>query len=679
MESEEEVEEEEQTEECEEKPTKAGQKTPKRAPPKRGSATGKRQTKAGNRKRNASEPSDPNDPFNFDAKKDEHPELFKSVHVERQSYGNIKFFKSPNAGSASKYASMEKNATERRSLIPETSPTSAANTPGSSKTSRTPASTKKSPVRRGRISLKGITNHANANETVDFEDDGEKDVEEPKKPKTPKADTTAVAKPPKIQEEAPKLSAEEQVAADDESNAHFPKGARVYAIWGKEYYSAICDDSDGLGRYKVFYTEDQSIRNIPRAGVIPLYMVKEGSDVSVLGEKDEDGERAIYGGKVLEIPSIKNTEEWHRGLYKIEVQNEEHPEPESREIEWFDIYFTEPQYKQIIKTIKNPTVVDAENVIESGRRTRRSTAAVTAASAATTTSSSTTTPSATPKPRGKPGPKPKGIPKATPTPKKVEKAKEASPEVEAEDTSKEEESGSETNKNPSKFFDKLQFILTSANRQTGPPPFTKKEVRKQIESRGGNVVETFESMNPELTTYLIADTFYRTHKYLTALSLSVPTVSFKWIEKCVEENKLADYNDFMLDAGESETTKEVYKWKPLKGKILVGKKVAVYSRRGAPATNNGIDFCQIWGPIVVNLGAELVKYPTETEKAVEFFKNKDTTDYFIADDGTPQELINSVSEGSGIPVTSEWIIQTIITGILATTSGNESYILPTTN
>lgn len=53
----------------------------------------------------------------------------------------------------------------------------------------------------------------------------------------------------------------------------------------------------------------------------------------------------------------------------------------------------------------------------------------------------------------------------------------------------------------------------------------------------------------------------------------------------------------------------------------------------------------------------------------------DTTNYFIADDGTPQELINAVTEGGGVPVTSEWIIQSIITGILATTSGNESYIL----
>uniref|UniRef100_A0A914YQF2 BRCT domain-containing protein n=1 Tax=Panagrolaimus superbus TaxID=310955 RepID=A0A914YQF2_9BILA len=657
-EDEEEGEENEEEEEEEEKNPAKGQKTPKRAPPKRGSATGKRVTKS--RKRNASEPSDPNDPFNFDAKKDEHPELFKSVHVERKPYGNIKFFKSSTTGSPSKYASMEKNATERRSLIPEPS---AADTPGSSKT-RTPSSTKKTPAKRGKAAA-AVKAEENANETEEFKDEK---VEEggSKKPKTLKADTSAVAKPPKIVAIAPKLSAEDQVTADDESNAHVPKGARVFAIWGKEYYSAICDDSDGLGRYKVFYTEDQSVRSIPRAGVIPLYLVKEGSQVSVLGEKDEDGERAIYEGKVIAIPSIKDTQEWHRGLYKIEVTNDDHPESESREIEWFDIYFTEAQYKKIIKTVKNPTAVDQENVIESGRRTRRSTAVATAASAATTPS---TTPSATPKTRGKPGPKPKGTPKAA---QKV--AEVASPEAEAE--KKEDESDSETSKDPSKFFDKLQFILTSANRESGPPPFTKKEVRKQIESRGGNVVETFESMNPDLTTYLIADTFYRTHKYLTALSLSVPTVSFKWINKCVEENKLVDYNDFMLDAGESETTGEVYKWQSLKGKILGGKKVAVYSKRGTAPTNNGIDFCQIWSPIVVNLGGELIDgYPSEIEKAAEFFKNKNTTDYFIADDATPQELINAVTEGNGVPVSSEWIIQTIITGVVAATSGNESYVL----
>lgn len=246
---------------------------------------------------------------------------------------------------------MEKNATERKSLIPESS---AANTPGSSK-SRTPSSTKKTLVKRGKLLLKGNVDH-NATENVDF--DEEKD-ESPKKPKTPKPDTS---KPPKTQEEAPKLSAEEQIVADDESNAHYPKGARVFGIWGKEFYSAITDDLDGLGRYKVFYTEDQSVRVIPKAGVIPLYTIKKGSQVSVLGEKYEveegNFEREIYEGKVLEIPSIKDAKEWHRGLYKIEVQNEEHPEPEPREIEWFDIYFTEPQYKQMVKTVKNPTAVD---------------------------------------------------------------------------------------------------------------------------------------------------------------------------------------------------------------------------------------------------------------------------------------------------------------------------------
>uniref|UniRef100_A0A914YVA9 Uncharacterized protein n=1 Tax=Panagrolaimus superbus TaxID=310955 RepID=A0A914YVA9_9BILA len=93
--------------------------------------------------------------------------------------------------------------------------------------------------------------------------------------------------------------------------------------------------------------------------------------------------------------------------------------------------------------------------------------------------------------------------------------------------------------------------------------------------------------------------------------------------------------------------------------------------------NTPVDFRQIWGPMIVNLGGELVdNYPSEHEKAIEFFKTKNTTDYFVADDGaTPQDLINAVIEGGAIAVTSEWVIQTVITGLLATTSGDESYML----
>lgn len=159
----------------------------------------------------------------------------------------------------------------------------------------------------------------------------------------------------KVEDEIPVLNAEEQAAADDRLHSIYQRGARVFAIYGKDYYPAIVDGTDGLGRYKIFFTEDLSTRTIPRDGVFPLHYVKENFDVTVIGESDEHNERAIYQGKILSIPSITNIEEWHRGIFNIEVQNEEHPESESREIKWVDIYFSEAQYKTSIKSAKRFT------------------------------------------------------------------------------------------------------------------------------------------------------------------------------------------------------------------------------------------------------------------------------------------------------------------------------------
>lgn len=413
----------------------------------------------------------------------------------------------------------------------------------------------------------------------------------------------------------PVLTAEEQHKADSDKQVQYPAGARVFVIWAnKEYYSAVVADRDGFGRYKVYFTEDHSDRKIPADGVVPLYLIQVGTEVNVLGEKDDDGDNVVYQGKVLGIPSIENPEEWFKGVYSIEVSSEEHPEPETRDVNWFDICLTEAQYKQIKKTKRNPTELGKENIIdaEEGRRTRRSRASgvvppTTPTPKAKATPKKKVTPKAeepekeeeepepepekpkeTPKAKAKPAPKPKATPKAKATPRSARKKAQKEEEEEAEEQDvemkeeqadnveaaaeteepKEEENvetaeaheeshKDEEQKNgvhsngdleeenkpngnhdkiedePLPIFEGMYFILTSANRQTGPPPFTKKDVRKAIEHRAGNVIESFEGIKDDDKVYLIADTYYRTHKYLTALSLSIPTVSFKWIEESV--------------------------------------------------------------------------------------------------------------------------------------------------
>lgn len=53
-------------------------------------------------------------------------------------------------------------------------------------------------------------------------------------------------------------------------------------------------------------------------------------------------------------------------------------------------------------------------------------------------------------------------------------------------------------------------------------------------------------------TCLIADKHSRKAKFMQALALSLPCISGKWIETCVEENKIVDWEPYLLAAGESD-------------------------------------------------------------------------------------------------------------------------------
>ncbi len=92
-----------------------------------------------------------------------------------------------------------------------------------------------------------------------------------------------------------------------------------------------------------------------------------------------------------------------------------------------------------------------------------------------------------------------------------------------------------------------------------------------------------------------------------------------WINSCVDARRLIDHTPFMLAAGESILDSAVvYPWKPLKGSLLRDKRVWVHSRftmhpqpaggangSGQPQAQQ-LGFIDIWSPIVVNLGGELI-------------------------------------------------------------------------
>ncbi|KAL3098812.1 hypothetical protein niasHT_024566 [Heterodera trifolii] len=227
------------------------------------------------------------------------------------------------------------------------------------------------------------------------------------------------------------------------------------------------------------------------------------------------------------------------------------------------------------------------------------------------------------------------------------------------------------------IFSGLKFVLTSATRPNKKvTDFNKRDYRKKIEERGGRIIEDFtHPLASDETAYLIADTYYRTHKYLSALSLSIPCVSYKWIQQCVAEKQLTDHKPFLLPAGESSLdTKQQFEWRPLKGVLMKGKRVLIWSS-SAESDPGIVSFAEIWTPILQNLGATLVgigpgepfasKSSANLEEKMEFCsKIEPHVDVLLAETDCQAEVAKLVEERGGLAVSSEWVIQAIVTGSL---------------
>uniref|UniRef100_A0A915PWG0 BRCT domain-containing protein n=1 Tax=Setaria digitata TaxID=48799 RepID=A0A915PWG0_9BILA len=160
-------------------------------------------------------------------------------------------------------------------------------------------------------------------------------------------------------------------------------------------------------------------------------------------------------------------------------------------------------------------------------------------------------------------------------------------------------------KGMAKIFNGITFVVTSALRKNreGEQGFSKKEIRCMIENGGGKVIDDVMKLPQGKPIYLIADTHYRTHKYLTALARSIPCVSNQWISDCAKENKLLDHMKYMLPAGVSLLTGDMKPWHSNNGTLLSGKRVFIFSNNVFYDMPN---FSQIWTPIINHMGGTVV-------------------------------------------------------------------------
>ncbi|PAV81355.1 hypothetical protein WR25_09337 [Diploscapter pachys] len=635
------------------------------------------------------------DPYSLDQAFDQHPEMLKNIHFDVKSFNEVKYSKVGNKSSedsVSKYQQTEKTAEQRVAtlgdLIPKARQSASLSdlTPGRRKSTITPSPRKSASAKQ-------------ADSSMDDDEDAQ-----PKRGRKKKAgeelesSSGSSAKRAKIEEpalEPPKLNAEEQWSVDHPGDEHAPHapGARVFALYGKVYYPAIIvANRDGLGRFKVYFLEDQIVKPTPPASIIPLRaLVADKTCLAVV-----DGDEMPQFVRILACPNAASAVEWEKSIFEVELENENEDEsPEPKEVHWTKLTLDMHEWKEYIKLKSNEmTDIIAENISTTEDRNKRRSRTTAAASADVSQTSTplagarqtskgsarkmtpsvakSTTPSASNATPKTPAiqPQSSGKKRGRPFKKEVDSAEEEMQDEEMEVEQPSAKKSPNKHKESEKIFAGKMFILTSAMRSTANADpaaqanantFKKKAMTEYILEQGGLVFDDFAQFDahPQHCGFLISDMHYRTHKYLTALAKCVPCVSHKWINACREKKRLIDHLPYLLSAGVSIVDGKTYSLPSpdMCGQLLHDKKIFVHSTH-LPINEKTMSFQQIWQPLVRLLGATVL----DSIDAIE--TGPHSLDIMVTDNSATEEVRQKVQDAGAAVVSSEWLIQGIIMSTL---------------
>ncbi|KAG0355384.1 hypothetical protein BG005_005723 [Podila minutissima] len=83
-----------------------------------------------------------------------------------------------------------------------------------------------------------------------------------------------------------------------------------------------------------------------------------------------------------------------------------------------------------------------------------------------------------------------------------------------------------------------------------------REVTAKIKAGGGEVLESFAALDQHRRTnsqvLLISFSYLRTPKYMEALALNVPRLSYRWIDACTEDRTIVPQSSYLLPSGMSK-------------------------------------------------------------------------------------------------------------------------------
>ncbi|KAK0426162.1 hypothetical protein QR680_009563 [Steinernema hermaphroditum] len=556
------------------------------------------------------------DPFDFDDSINSHPEPLDNVVVARQAFGDVKFAVAPSSSTGTpKYQKTEQNAkdmlaikkleTPLRSNVTRT-PTSRRRGGGIAKSARSHSASTSIPLK-----LKN-NNNADELEFMDFKDSDTEVVQAtPKRKRDDSSDMTPISikRMKAVNAEPPTLTAEEQIEVDfPEDLMSVPVGGRVYGLWGKVYYPGIVVSYDGT-RYRVYFVEDKKYKNLTDNGIIPVRDLTPSMQVDVAnGEQN-------FTVEIKSAPNREIAEHWVDGFFEGFTDE---AKKNVMSFSWDKVSFDTDQAKEIQEQEESFAKFSSGKVVvpSSQSRSRRSAISYEVPKAS---SPASVTPS-------------RKAPKAAPTPRH-------------RDTGKTTES--------KKLFLGKQFVLTSATRAPGEAQyFNKKEMKRTIVNEGGVVLEDLMAADPEMEIFLVADMHYRTFKYLSALSLSIPCVSYSWLNDCFEQNELLDREPYMLTAGVNIITNDNVRWHP-NTDLLKGKNIFLCGDSNPDPVSVPKHFVQMWTPMLETMGANVL---TELPS-----KNEDI-DVMITDGIRCEDTIAEARRRKVPVMSSEWIISTIIIG-----------------
>ncbi|KAK5983149.1 hypothetical protein GCK32_001354 [Trichostrongylus colubriformis] len=612
------------------------------------------------------------DPYDIDTEMERHPEPLKNIQMEVQSFGEVKYAK---VGSG-KYERTEKTAEQRVGNLAEMTPRTkqrrslADLTPGRKKAGSavSGSSTAPQPSRRSRKSSKRETdNEENTDEPME-EDESVNEKSTPKrkanssKPATGSArkrrapSETPVVSPKRQQLEIPQLAPAELLAVDypQDEHAQYETGARVYAMFDGLFYPAIVVSRDGLGRYKVHYIEDDLVKDVPPAGVIPLRALDRDKECYYAESVDKDR----LAVKVVKSPDHTSASAWFEAEFELE-QLDDDGEPTGKKFKgtWTKLALSKDDWREYInRKSREATDVIADNIESTeDRQLRRSKAA---------TPMQKPTPRQTPKSSAK---KSRASPSSqSKTPARGGRQKKGSLAKPDEEDAVDEVTEDTAEAHNEQIFAGKLFILTSANRPNTDTGFKKKFMTDFISSHGGLVVDDMKEVDEhaEMERFLISDTHYRTHKYLAALVRAMPCVSHEWISKCLEEKKLVDYKPFLLPSGVSILDEREYPLPTQRGLLLRNKRVMVHSNV-TPPSKKSMSFEQIWVPMVPHLGGEIVNEMPNEEGQL---------DILLTDHSATPSIVEKARKIGSIVVSSEWLIQGIIMDRLPDVNAHQKFL-----